>query len=47
MSDAAERAVVTWEGAGEPIVLTVYDPHGEVAVPLLRVHDRRPNVGPT
>ena len=35
MSDAAERAVVTWEGPGEPIVLTVYGPDGEMAVPLL------------
>ena len=34
--DAPEaRAVVTWEGVGEPIMLTVYDPEGEVAVPLL------------
>ena len=29
------RAVVTWEGPGQPIVLTVYGPAGEVAVPLL------------
>ncbi len=29
------RAVVTWEGPGEPIVLTLYGPDGEVAVPLL------------
>ncbi len=29
------RAVVTWEGPGEPIVLTLYGPEGEVAVPLL------------
>ncbi len=29
------RAVVTWEGAGEPIVLTLNAPDGEVAVPLL------------
>ena len=29
------RAVVTWEGPGEPIVLTVYGPDGEVALPLL------------
>ncbi len=30
-----ERAVVTWEGPGEPITLTLYRPEGEVAVPLL------------
>ena len=35
MSDAAERAVVTWEGPGQPIVLTLYGPDGEIAVPLL------------
>ncbi len=29
------RAVVSWEGPGEPIVLTVYGPAGDVAVPLL------------
>ncbi len=29
------RAVVTWEGPGEPIMLTVHGPAGEVAVPLL------------
>ena len=29
------RAVVTWEGPGEPIMLTIYGPDGEVAVPLL------------
>ncbi len=30
------RAVVSWEGPGEPIVLTVYGPDGErVALPLL------------
>ena len=30
------RAVVTWQGPGEPIVLTLYGPDGEaVAVPLL------------
>ena len=32
---ATTRAVVTWEGPGEPIVLKVYGPDGEVAVPLL------------
>ncbi len=31
------RAVVTWEGPGAPIVLTVYDPDGNVAVPLTPV----------
>ncbi len=30
-----DRGVVTWEGPGEPIVLTLYGPDGEVAVPLL------------
>ncbi len=29
------RAVVTWDGPGEPIVLALYGPDGEVAVPLL------------
>ena len=29
------RAVVTWEGPGAPIVLTLYGPDGEIAVPLL------------
>ncbi len=28
------RAVVSWEGPGQPIVLTVYGPAGELAVPL-------------
>ena len=32
---AADRAAVTWQGPGEPITLTLYDPDGEVAVPLL------------
>ncbi len=32
---APPRAVVTWEGPGEPIMLTLYGPDGEVAVPLL------------
>ncbi len=32
----ADRAVVTWEGPGEPIMLTLYGADGEVAaVPLL------------
>ncbi len=31
MSDAADRVVVTWAGAGEPIVLTLYGPEGELA----------------
>ncbi len=36
MTETAEpRAVVSWEGPGQPIVLTVYGPAGEVAVPLL------------
>ncbi len=29
------RVAVSWEGVGEPIVLRVYGPDGEVAVPLL------------
>jgi len=29
------RAVVSWAGPGKPIVLKVYGPEGEVAVPLL------------
>ena len=29
------RAVVSWEGPGEPIVLKAYGPSGEVTVPLL------------
>ncbi len=28
------RAVVSWAGEGEPIVLAVYGPDGELAVPL-------------
>ena len=28
------RAVVTWAGPGEPIMLTIYGPDGVVAVPL-------------
>ena len=31
----APRAVVSWEGPGEPIVLKVYGPVGTMAVPLL------------
>ncbi len=31
----ARRAVVTWKGPGEPIMLTLYGPDGEVALPLL------------
>ena len=31
----AAAAVVTWEGPGEPIMLKVYGPDGEIAVPLL------------
>ena len=29
------RAVVFWEGPGEPILLTVHGPGGEVAVPMV------------
>ncbi len=32
---APPRAVVTWEGPGEPIVLTLYGADGETTVPLL------------
>ena len=36
MSDVADRVIVTWDGPGEPITLTLYGPDGEVAaVPLL------------
>ena len=35
MGSAPARAVVTWEGPGSPIMLTVYGPDGEIAVPLL------------
>ncbi len=35
MTETTEnRAAVTWKGPGEPIVLTLYGPDGEVAVPL-------------
>ena len=33
----AHRVVVSWEGPGEPITLTLYGPDGEVAVPLTPV----------
>ena len=29
------RVVVSWDGPGEPIVLALYGPAGEVTVPLL------------
>ena len=29
------RAVVSWEGPGQPIVLRVYGPDAEVAVPMV------------
>ena len=35
MTLTADRAAVTWPGPGQPIVLTLYGPDGEVAVPLL------------
>ncbi len=35
MVGVVNRCVVTWAGPGEPIVLTVYSPAGEVAVPLV------------
>ena len=34
LSPTANRAVVTWVGAGEPVVLTLYAPDCEVSVPL-------------
>ena len=34
---AEHRAVVTWAGQGEPIVLTLYGPDGEAAVALTPV----------
>ncbi len=38
-SDVAERrAVVSWAGAGQPILLAVYGPDGEVAVRLSPTH---------
>ena len=30
-NDRTDRVVVTWEGPGEPIVLTLYGPEGELA----------------
>ena len=34
-AEIESRAVVTWEGPGQPIVLTLYGPAGEaVALPL-------------
>ena len=36
MTETTEpRAVVSWEGPGQPIVLTIYGPAGEVAVPMV------------
>ncbi len=36
MTDQREhRAVVSWTGPGQPIVLAVYGPAGEVAVPMV------------
>ena len=36
MTEGVEpRAVVSWAGAGQPIVLALYGPDGEVVVPLL------------
>ncbi len=36
LSPPANRAVVTWEGPGKPVMLTLYGPDGEaVALPLL------------
>ncbi len=33
--DSEPRAAVSWTGPGQPIVLTVYGPDGEVAVPIV------------
>ena len=33
--DPLERAVVSWEGPGQPIMLTLYGAEGQVAVLLL------------
>ncbi len=35
MGSTPPRTVVSWEGPGEPIMLTVYGPDGTTAVPLL------------
>ncbi len=35
MPAAEPRAVVTWDGPGQPITLTLYGPGGEVAVPMV------------
>ena len=35
MDSAPARAVVSWDGPDEPIMLTVYGPDGTMAVPLL------------
>ena len=34
-AEIESRVVVSWEGPGEPIMLTVYSSPGEVTVPLL------------
>ncbi len=35
MDSKPSRAVVSWKDPSQPIMLTVYGPAGEVAVPLL------------
>ena len=35
MGSTPPRTVVSWDGPGEPIVLTVHGPAGEATVPLL------------
>ena len=35
MTPPKHRAVVTWAGPSQPILLTLYGPDGEVALPLL------------
>ncbi len=34
MALTANRAVVRWNGPGQPIILTLYSEDGEVALPL-------------
>ena len=34
MDSAPPRAVVSWKGPGEPIMLTLYGPDGTTALPL-------------
>ncbi len=34
-AEIESRVVVTWAGPAQPVVLTLYGPDGEVALPLL------------